>query len=370
VLSRVAKLADEFCRELSEFDPAFYSADECTRIAASLARVANACGAAGAKAVMRASVSKRPEKFLSELNGSTVTAARDALRAVASVESGSEAERALVAGEISVAQAAEIVKAPVRDHDALVSMARNGALQPVRDAARKRALAEIPVEELHAKQHEAMHFRHWENDLGNIAFEGELPPELGVPWINRLDRAIDRAWRKEKRKRSREQVAAEVLARSDTDTKVETKTKPGPKVDIVYVVDINAYRRGHAHDGEVCHIIGGGPIPADVLKEMTKDAFVTAVIHDGVNVHTIKHFGRYRKAELQTMLDLGPAPRFEGAVCSCGRRYNLQWDHIDPVANGGPTSAHNLQPKCIPEHVEKTERDRKAGLLKRKPQGP
>jgi len=369
-LSRVAKLADEFCRELSEFDPALYSADECTHLASAFARVANACGAAGAKAVMRASASKRPEKFLSELNGSTVVAARDALRAVSSVESGSEAERALVSGEISVAQAAEIVKAPVKDHDELVSMARNGALQPVRDAARKRALAEIPVEELHQKQHEAMHFRHWENDLGNIAFEGELPPEIGVPWVNRLDRAIDRAWRKAGRKRSREHVAAEVLARANPATDDQPRKMSERKVDIVYLVDINAYRRGHAHDGEVCHIIGGGPIPVDVLKEMTQDAFVKAVIHDGVKVHTIKHFGRYRKAELQTMLDLGAAPRFEGAVCACGRRYNLQWDHIDPVANGGPTSADNLQPKCIPEHVEKTERDRKAGKLKRRPQGP
>jgi len=51
-LSRVAALADEFCRELSEFDPALYAPDECTHLAGVFARVVNACGAAQARAVL------------------------------------------------------------------------------------------------------------------------------------------------------------------------------------------------------------------------------------------------------------------------------------------------------------------------------
>ena len=66
------------------------------------------------------------------------------------------------------------------------------------------------------------------------------------------------------------------------------------------------------------------------------------------------------------MLDLGPPPEFDGVVCTtdgCGRRLGVQWDHIDPVANGGVTSEQNLGPLCPPCHWEKTERDRAAGLL-------
>jgi hypothetical protein len=48
----------------------------------------------------------------------------------------------------------------------------------------------------------------------------------------------------------------------------------------------------------------------------------------------------------------------------------LQWDHIDPVANGGLTSYENQQPLCLPDHIEKTERDRKAGLLNRRERAP
>jgi 5-methylcytosine-specific restriction endonuclease McrA len=185
-----------------------------------------------------------------------------------------------------------------------------------------------------------------------------------VPWVNRLDRAIDREWKKRRRTSSREQVAAEVLARANGEG-------GDNQIDGILVVDINAYRRGHAHDGEPCHLIGGGPIPVDVAREMMNDAFLKVVMHDGVNVHTVKHFGRHRPAILQTVLDIGPAPEFAGASCKeCGRKYNLQWDHIDPVANNGPTTFANLQGLCIPDHVPKTERDRKAGKLKRRPQGP
>jgi hypothetical protein len=68
------------------------------------------------------------------------------------------------------------------------------------------------------------------------------------------------------------------------------------------------------------------------------DPFVKAVVHDGVDIKLIKHFGRYQLAELRTALLLGQPPLFKGAVCTCGcgRRYNLQWDHIDPRAMKGP----------------------------------
>ncbi|MCA1847361.1 MAG: HNH endonuclease, partial [Actinobacteria bacterium] len=145
------------------------------------------------------------------------------------------------------------------------------------------------------------------------------------------------------------------------------------RADMVIVCDLEAYRRGHAHDGEPCHIIGGGPIPVSLAKELGRDAFLKAVLHTGTEIHTIAHFGRRYPAVLQTALDIGPAPTFNGAVCTapgCSRRYHLQRDHIDPVANGGETSYANNQPLCPPDHRMKTERDRKAGLLGRKPFGP
>ena len=62
-----------------------------------------------------------------------------------------------------------------------------------------------------------------------------------------------------------------------------------------------------------------------------------------------KRFGRYQPVELRTALDLGPVPDFTGRQCAdCGRRWGLQYDHVEPVANHGPTSDTNIQARCWP----------------------
>ena len=115
-------------------------------------------------------------------------------------------------------------------------------------------------------------------------------------------------------------------------------------------------------------MIGGGPVPVSVAKDLATDAFLKAVIHDGKQIQTVAHFGRRIPAELRTALDLGSPPKLEGVSCAeegCGRRYGLEWDHVDPLAHGGVTSYENLQAACWPHHRAKTERDREAGLLGR-----
>ena len=61
-----------------------------------------------------------------------------------------------------------------------------------------------------------------------------------------------------------------------------------------------------------------------------------------------------------------PGDDFDGVTCvdaGCGRKYGLEWDHRNPLANRGETSYANLDPRCKPSHWEKTRRDREAGLL-------
>ena len=64
------------------------------------------------------------------------------------------------------------------------------------------------------------------------------------------------------------------------------------RADLVIVCDLRAYRRGHAEQGEPCHIVGGGPIPVSLARRLGQDAFLKAVLHDGVKIDTIAHFGR------------------------------------------------------------------------------
>jgi hypothetical protein len=132
-------------------------------------------------------------------------------------------------------------------------------------------------------------------------------------------------------------------------------------VELVLVCDLFAWRRGHPHPGEPSHIVGGGPIPPDVARELAKDAFIKVVLHDGDNIHTVKHFGRHLTATLRTALDLGPVPQFTGRKCvDCGSRWGLEYDHVNPVANQGATPN---TPTCRPA-ATRTTRSKPSGTAR------
>jgi hypothetical protein len=367
---------------LAAFDPAVLAGEECAALAGVLTRAAMLCETSAARAAGRAiECGARGEagdasavEWLARVGGCSTGAVRAGLATVRQVEEHPLTRAALLAGEVSLAQAAEVVSVPSHEAE-LLEVAKASGLKAVKDLARKRRCEGIGPEELYARQRAAREFKSWKDELGMIRFRGALPPDTGVAFINRLDKETDRQWRlarREGRREARSVLAADAFVELLSPAG-ETDGKPQPRsrsVDVVVVCDLNAYRRGHTHAGEVCHIVGGGPIPVSVARELAKDAFLKAVLHDGVNIHTVAHFGRHRPARLETALMLGAPPEFEGVTCTqigCDRRYGLEWDHVDPHANGGETSLANLKPECKPHHWEKTERDRKAGLLGRSP---
>jgi hypothetical protein len=133
------------------------------------------------------------------------------------------------------------------------------------------------------------------------------------------------------------------------------------------VGDIRSFLAGSVQPGGTCHVMGGGPIPVAEAIALAENAFIKAVLHDGTEITHVVHYGRRRKlpAVLATALRLGSPPLFHGVACDdgCGCELGLQWDHIDPVANGGPTSMANLQGLCTPGHRVKTAADWASGLL-------
>jgi hypothetical protein len=367
--------AASFRKSCAALDPELLSGDDCLALHDELAAAVKAGQAAllliAARAVACGAYKQRGFNdgavWMARQVGGTTGQARQALETAARLADCPGTRLALLEGELSLGQAAEIVRTETETPGAeaeLLKIARGSDLAQLRDKAREHRQANTDVNELHRQQLKARQFRHWRDSLGMVRCAVALPPETGVPFINRLELAAQRARRAVQQCGGEperfEAYAADALAAMAVGEGPARSTR----ADLVIVCDLGAWRRGHAHPGEVCQVIGGGPVPVELAHELGKDAFLKAVLHDGVEIHTIKHFGRHFPAELRTALDLGPVPAFTGAQCAqCGSRFGLEYDHVNPVANNGETSLSNVQALCWDDHQAKTERDRQAGLL-------
>jgi hypothetical protein len=359
-------------------DPSLLSGVECAEVVELLARSEKRSAALRVLAAARAAQCgaqkgrgfSSPARWLADASGTTTGAAKAALDTAKNLDKCPHTKDALLAGDLSLAQANEITKTEVAvpgSESELVELAGRTGVNGLVDAARRRRLeAEDPIER-HRRQRLERQFRHWVDEHGMIRLSGAWPPEHGVPICNRIDAETDRLARETRRKgdpESRERLAADALA----SLILGGRQPKGQRADLVLVCDIAAFQRGYAGPDEVCHVIDGGPVPVAVAWEIATTAFIKAVLHDGVRIDTVAHLGRHISAELRTALGVGGPPLFNGAMCvDCDRRYGIEWDHVDPVANGGPTSYDNLRARCWPCHQEKTRRDRAAGLLKSHP---
>jgi hypothetical protein len=363
---------------LAAADPELSAGVVCAEIAEELAATEKACAAARVRFAARAAHCGEHRKrgfidapsWIAQTIGSSIGEARAELATVEAMTECPATQEAVNAGELSLTQAAEIARVP-RCEAELLEVARHASLRTLKERAKRRHLEGIRPEDLYAEQFRQREVRHWRDDLdmrrGTFAFASDF----GARFAKRLDAETDRVWRtawREGRSVTRSQCAADAF-QNLFEPKAKAARRPA-EPELVFVVDVNAYARGHAHPGEPCHIIDGGPIPVWRVRELAVGAFVKALLHDGTKVDSIVHYGRRRPALLQSVLDLGDPPDFEGAVCSeegCGRRMGLEWDHVDPVAHGGLTTRGNLKPSCKPHHLDKTERDRRTGLLERGP---
>lgn len=362
---------------LARFDAAIYSGADCALLAEELAATEKACAAARMLTAARAvSTGAHKERgfsdgadWIARHTGSTGSQARQALDTAKHLDGHPETKQALIAGDISLAQAQEIAQTPGAESE-LLGVARGGDLSKLREAAREHRQTQADPAELRRRQFALREFRHWRDRDGMVRFAGALPPETGLPLVRRVETAAGRLHRAARKAANEsggrverfDAFAADALASLAVGGDDAKRSRRN--VDLVIVTELNAWRRGRAIPGEVCHVIGGGPIPVEVAKQLAEDAFLKAVIHDGTEILLVKHFGRHIPAALRTALDMGPPPKFAGRRCArCGRTFGLQDDHDDPVANGGATEKSNLQDLCYPCHLDKTEEDRKAGLL-------
>jgi hypothetical protein len=147
---------------------------------------------------------------------------------------------------VSLGQAGEIARteAEVPGSEAeLLPLAKQSGLSKVRDEARKKRANAIPAEDLHDRQRAARSMRHWRDDLGMIAGTFRLTPDVGVPFVNRLERDAQRLRRAAKQRGDTverfEAYAADAFADMIQATAPPAKSKRRD-VDAVIVCDLRA----------------------------------------------------------------------------------------------------------------------------------
>ena len=368
-MSRLRELAAGLRAELAGFEADRWSGADCVAIAEELARVEKACAVARVRASERAlACNARDLEWVARSSGSTPSAARAALATVKAADVCSATNEALTAGSLSLAQAAEIVAAEAAvpgSEGALLEVAATkgiAGLRPRRGGScwvRSIGTSCTAGRSRRARCATGSMVRGWSRASsvchprsGCRSSTVSTPRPIGCTGARRKEGSTE----------AREAHAADALLLL---AKGGGKGRAG-RADVVYVCDLRAAARGHTHGDEVCHVVGGGPVPVEVVRAAAVDAFVKVVVRDGTKVDTIVHYGRHIPAVLRTVLELGDPERLDGAVCvedGCDRRHDLEWDHDDPVANDGATSYENLNPRCTPDHWAKTERDRQAGKL-------
>src|SRR5437870_12146856 len=112
-------------------------------------------------------------------------------------------------------------------------------------------------------------------------------------------------------------------------------------------VDHAALVRGHVEPGEVCEVPGVGPIPVATARAMMSDCILKVLVTDGIDVTAVAHAGRTISAHLRTALD---ARDPTCVVNGCDAREGLEYDHVIPFVEEGPTSKDNLVRQCDWHH--------------------
>ena len=120
---------------------------------------------------------------------------------------------------------------------------------------------------------------------------------------------------------------------------------------IVVRVDHAALRRGRVEPGEVCEIVGVGPVPLGYVDAaLEEDPIVKAVVMDGRDVVALATVERKLKADLRL------AVRERDRVCQvpgCDTSFPVELDHEHTIADKGPDTYDNLRVLCRPHHTQR-----------------
>jgi Domain of unknown function (DUF222) len=354
-------------RAVGDLDPARLAATDAAALFEVFAR-AERLGAAGKSltarrvadsAVWRAAGERSPAHWMATRTGTSIGAAVAALETAQRMEELPALEEAYKAGRLSDVMARDIAStaaATPASEAELLAVADNQDVTGLRDACRRVAAAAATDEVArHQAIHRGRYARNWHDPDGAARLDVRLTPEAMadvVAGIEAFEPDIFQAARASGRKEPYHAYLADALvAMARAARHADTGRAGGPLATVHVLIDHAALVRGYTVAGETCEIAGIGPVPVATARAIMADAFVTAVVTDGVEVSKVVHLGRTVTAHQRTALEVRDR---ECVVPGCHVRRHLEIDHVEPWAPTRVTRLDRLARLCHFHHAQKT----------------
>ncbi|HET9442554.1 MAG TPA: DUF222 domain-containing protein [Acidimicrobiales bacterium] len=298
------------------------------------------------------------EEFLARTAGTTTGAAKDRLTASKRLVDLPATEAAVRAGALSAEQAAVVADAAAANPAAEERLLATAKLEPMsglRDEARRaKAAADPDPQATQARIHAGRCLRRWTDNEGAYNLSLRTTAKAGAEIDAALAPVIDRVFsqaRTDGRHESPEAYAADALHQLVTTRGTDSKRSRAREAKVIALVSHRALVRGKLEDGETCELAGVGPVPVSTVHDMLDDAFLAAVVTDGVDVFNVAHLGRQATAHQRTALQ---ARGYRCEVPGCPARHNLEIDHVDEWCQTLRTKLDRLAWLCPHHHRLKT----------------
>jgi hypothetical protein len=295
--------------------------------------------------------------WMAEKSGTALGEAVGILETAEALQCLPETTEALKRGELSGSQvkviAAAAAEHPNAEHELLERAATDSFKGLKERAARVRAAATSAEQESgrYLAIKKARYVRHWVDPDGAFRLDAKLTPDAGAKFLSVLEVETDARFHRGRKARQQESPAAyradalvALVTGEDVASQDSGSRTNSPRATVTIRVDGRALVRGHAEEGEICHIPGVGPVPVATVRAQLPDAFIKVLVLDGEDVTTVVHPGRGVTAKVQSALEeRDPVCVVPGCDVAHGLQ-NHHWDEDYVVCKS--TSLRGLARMC------------------------
>jgi hypothetical protein len=297
---------------------------------------------------------RNPAEAVAAATGTSVGEAIDALKTAEQLDELPGVSEAARRGELSPKQAAAVAGAASvapAEQDRLLAEAKRLTLKELQAECGRTRAAHSDAEAQRRAAHAKRNVRKWQDPdgLGHLHAQGRAE-DIEAMWAaigGEQNKVFEKA-RKEGRVEPSEAYAFDGLLRLLTGG----ATAGAPSHKVIVRIDLDAFVRGYASEGETCDI-AGCPVPTSAVEDLlrTGSPFLTALVTKGEAIVGVVHFGRSPTAKQQTGLEwLYPTC----AASGCSQSARLQRDHREDWADTHVTLFEFLDLLCPHHHGLKT----------------